>query len=233
LDAKGFALPNKFTIVGGSDAVSGGITIDIEELARLQDEAAVLHDCAASLAKERDGLLAEREAPQKRTPAPKAKKQATRKPAPPRRRASPMTVQYGALPYRFNEARALEVLLITTKQSKRWIIPKGRPIGGLKPAKCAAREAFEEAGVRGAVGKKPIGAFRFVKTVDDSLSLLCRVRVYPMKVKRQMRSWPEALHRTQRWFEPAAALAAVNDVGLKTVIGRFVETMTASPPALN
>ena len=110
-----------------------------------------------------------------------------------------MTVQYGALPYRFNEAGALEVLLITTKQSKRWIIPKGRPIGGLKPAKCAAREAFEEAGVRGAVGKKPIGAFRFVKTVGDSLSLLCRVRVYPMKVKRHMRSWPEVLHRTQRW----------------------------------
>jgi len=235
LDAKGFALPKKFTIVGGSDTVSGGVTIDIEELARLQDKAAVLRDCAASLTRERDGLLAELESPQKCTPAPKAKKQAARKPARPRRRASPVTVQYGALPYRFNEAGALEVLLITTKQSKRWIIPKGRPIGGLKPAKCAAREAFEEAGVRGAVGKKPIGAFRFVKTVDDSLSLLCRVRVYPMKVKRHMRSWPEALDRTQRWFEPAAALAAVNDVGLKTVISRFVETMTASapPPALN
>jgi 8-oxo-dGTP pyrophosphatase MutT (NUDIX family) len=122
-----------------------------------------------------------------------------------------------------------------TKQSKRWIVPKGCRIRGLKPTKCAAREAFEETGVRGAVGKKPIGAFRFVKTVDDSLSMLCRVRVYQMKVKREMRSWPEAPHREQRWFEPAAALAAVNDVGLKTVISRFIETMTASgpPPTLN
>jgi 8-oxo-dGTP pyrophosphatase MutT (NUDIX family) len=144
-------------------------------------------------------------------------------------------MQYGALPYRFNDAGALKVLLITTKQSKRWIVPKERPIGGLKPAKCAAREALEEAGVRGAVGKKPIGAFHFVKTVQDGPSLLCRVRVYPMKVKRQMRRWPEAPHRLQRWFEPAAALAAVNDVGLKTLIGRFVATITASapPPAPN
>jgi 8-oxo-dGTP pyrophosphatase MutT (NUDIX family) len=117
----------------------------------------------------------------------------------------------------FNEAGELEVLLITTKQRKRWIVPKGRRIRGLKPAKCAAREAFEEAGVLGAIGKKPIGAFRFVETVDNSLSMLCRVRVYPMKVKRQMRSWPDAQHCLQRWFELAAALTAVNDAGLKAV----------------
>jgi 8-oxo-dGTP pyrophosphatase MutT (NUDIX family) len=58
-------------------------------------------------------------------------------------------MQYGALPYRFTEAAALEVLIVTTRQSKRWIIPKGWPIKGLTPSKSAAREAFEEAGVIG------------------------------------------------------------------------------------
>ena len=58
-------------------------------------------------------------------------------------------VQYGALPYRFTHDAELEILLLTTRQSKRWIIPKGWPIKGLRPAKSAAREAFEEAGVRG------------------------------------------------------------------------------------
>jgi hypothetical protein len=64
---------------------------------------------------------------------------------PKKRRASPaVRVQYGALPYRFTDDAALEVLLLTARRSKRWIIPKGWPIKGLRPAKSAAREAFEE-----------------------------------------------------------------------------------------
>ena len=72
-------------------------------------------------------------------------------------------VQYGALPYRFTHDAALEILLLTTRRSKRWIIPKGWPIKGLPPAKSAAREAFEEAGVRGRVGAKSIGLFPYDK----------------------------------------------------------------------
>jgi len=74
------------------------------------------------------------------------------------------------------QAGSLELLLITTKQSKRWIIPKAGPIEGLKPAKAAAREAYEEAGVRGAVEEKSIGAFRFQKTLDGAPNVLCEVR---------------------------------------------------------
>ena len=70
-------------------------------------------------------------------------------------------VQYGALPYRFTHG-ALEILLLTTR-SGRWIIPKGWPIKGLRPAKSAAREAFEEAGVRGQVRAKSIGLFAYDK----------------------------------------------------------------------
>jgi ADP-ribose pyrophosphatase YjhB (NUDIX family) len=63
-------------------------------------------------------------------------------------------IQYAALPYRFTQTAALEILLVTTRQSRRWVIPKGWPIKGLRPAKSAAREAFEEAGVRGKVSAK-------------------------------------------------------------------------------
>ncbi len=143
------------------------------------------------------------------------------------RKASPASIQYGALPYRFTQAGSLELLLVTTRQSKRWIVPKGRPIKGLKPAKAAAREAYEEAGIRGAVEEKSIGSFRFQKTLDGAPNILCEVRVYALKVKQQLRIWPEAPQRTPRWFDPAEALSAVNDAGLKSLISRFVEKILA------
>jgi ADP-ribose pyrophosphatase YjhB (NUDIX family) len=91
-------------------------------------------------------------------------------PGKPRKRKAKLAlrVQYGTLPYRFTPDAALEILLVTTRQSKQWIIPKGWPIKGLRPAKSAAREAFEEAGVRGRVGGKSIGLFRYDKMLDDN-----------------------------------------------------------------
>ena len=79
------------------------------------------------------------------------------------RRSARSTLQYGALPYRFTDDAALEILLLTSRRSKRWIIPKGWPIKRLRPAKSAAREAFEEAGVRGRVEAKSIGLFAYDK----------------------------------------------------------------------
>ncbi|HEY1934850.1 MAG TPA: NUDIX hydrolase [Acetobacteraceae bacterium] len=76
-------------------------------------------------------------------------------------------VQYGALPYSLNKAGEIEVLLLTSRTRRRWIIPKGWPIKGLKPAKSAAREAFEEAGVRGTVSGKPLGRFTYDKQLDE------------------------------------------------------------------
>ncbi|WP_245411961.1 NUDIX hydrolase [Methylocella silvestris] len=131
------------------------------------------------------------------------------------------------LPYRFTQAGSLEVLLITTRRSKRWIVPKGDPIKGLNPARSAAREAFEEAGVRGSVADKPFGSFRFHKTLEGAPSLLCHVRIYPLLVKEQMRDWPEAQQRDLCWFEPAEAQKAVNDRGLQELIARFAEKIEA------
>jgi 8-oxo-dGTP pyrophosphatase MutT (NUDIX family) len=224
-------MTNKFVIIDGSEEASVALRM---ELARHSDEAAVLRDSVAALAADRDRLRAETEklrAALKRASALKGANKGSAKRCAQAGRP-PVVMQYGALPYRVTASGSLELLLVTTRQSNRWIVPKGHRIKGLTPAQCAAREAFEEAGVRGAVEKKPIGAFRFVKTVDDALGVMCEVRIFPLKVKRELPNWPEAPERTPRWFEPSAALAVVNDSGLRTPISRLVETM-AAPPRLN
>ena len=112
-------------------------------------------------------------------------------------------IQYGALPYRFTRGAELEILLLTTRQSKRWIIPKGWPIKGLRPAKSAAREAFEEAGVRGRVRAKSVGFFAYDKILDENgVRVSCEVRVFPLLVKRQSETWPEIEQRVVQGLPP-------------------------------
>ncbi len=133
------------------------------------------------------------------------------------------------MPYRFLPSGELEILLITTRRSRRWIIPKGAPIKGLKPAKSAAQEAFEEAGVRGVVAEKSFGSFRFRKTLEGAPSILCEVRVFPLAVKTQLRQWPEEQQRVVAWFSPQEACASLNDEGLRTLVARFAAKMGPKP----
>jgi 8-oxo-dGTP pyrophosphatase MutT (NUDIX family) len=111
---------------------------------------------------------------------------------PNKRKAKPaVRVQYAALPYRFNEAGTLEILLVTTRQSKRWILPKGWPIKGLRPPRSAAREAFEEAGVTGKIGAKSVGSFTYDKMLDEQgIAVQCEIKVYPLLVKEQSQNGP-------------------------------------------
>ncbi len=140
----------------------------------------------------------------------------------PSERGQPSRIQYGALPYRMTKAGSLELLLVTTRQTKRWIIPKGWPIKGLKPAKSAAQEAYEEAGIRGAISGKPIGAFSYDKRLAESGSTIpCEVQVFALSVKRRLKTWPEAHEREARWFEPANALSVLHDEGLRVLIAAF------------
>ena len=139
-------------------------------------------------------------------------------------------IQYGALPYRIGKTCSLEFLLITTGQTKQWMIPKGWPVKGLKPAKSAAREAYEEAGIRGAISAKPIGAFSYDKRLEENgFTVPCEVRVFAMSVRRQLKSWPEAYERDSRWFEPINALSALKDEGLRDLIAVFVKRTTGRP----
>ena len=136
-------------------------------------------------------------------------------------------VQYGALPYRFTHDAALEILLLTTRRSKRWIVPKGWPIKGLRPAKSAAREAFEEAGVRGRVGARSIGLFAYDQILDENgIQVSCEVRVFPLLVKRQSETWPEIEQRVVQWAAPDKALTLIKEPELKALVAAFAKRVS-------
>jgi 8-oxo-dGTP pyrophosphatase MutT (NUDIX family) len=140
-----------------------------------------------------------------------------------------LRVQYAALPYRFTPAAALEILLVTTRRSRRWIIPKGWPIKGLKPPKSAAREAFEEAGVRGKIGAKSVGVFTYDKMLDEhGIEVRCEVKVYPLLVRRQSEEWPEFEQRLVQWAEPAKAVALIKEPELKKLVAAFANRVDAA-----
>lgn len=132
------------------------------------------------------------------------------------------------MPYRLNEAGEVEVLILTSRTRRRWIIPKGWPIKGLKPAKSAAREAFEEAGVRGAVSGKPIGRFTYDKQIDEDGRLVaCEVTVFPLAVKRQLKVWPEIEQRETRWVAVGEAAALTDEDELRPLLEAFSAKMDA------
>ena len=114
--------------------------------------------------------------------------------------SSPKTyrAQVAALPFR-RGAEGNEVLLITTRETKRWIVPKGWPMKGRKDHEAAAIEAAEEAGVTGKIRKRPIGAYTYDKKLADHVEP-CRVMVYRLDVEALVPAWPESEQRTRRWF---------------------------------
>jgi 8-oxo-dGTP pyrophosphatase MutT (NUDIX family) len=147
----------------------------------------------------------------------------------PTRKAGSLRRQYGALPYRITTFGSIEFLLVTTRQTKRWTIPKGWPAKKLKPRDSAAREAYEEAGVRGTVGTKSIGSFTYEKISDrDGASVSCEVSVYPLKVDRQFEIWPESHERQSVWFDPHGAASIVREEGLRNLIGMLVDQLASS-----
>jgi 8-oxo-dGTP pyrophosphatase MutT (NUDIX family) len=137
--------------------------------------------------------------------------------------------QYGALPFRVRSDGLVEVLLVTSRRTGRWIIPKGWPVSGMKPFELAAREAMEEGGVIGRIEERPIGCYRHRKTLSDGSVVRCRVDVYVLEVDTQMPTWPECHQRTTQWFALDEAAAAVRDPELKAVILGFDSASNGRP----
>lgn len=129
--------------------------------------------------------------------------------------------QIAALPWRRSENAdhpGLEIMLVSSRETKRWVIPKGWPMKGMKPHRAAEREAFEEAGLEGKIEKTPLGDYHYAKRLDNGAVLDCRVAVYPLKVAKQRKSWPEKGQRTTRWFSAEDAADNVFEEELSALI---------------
>jgi 8-oxo-dGTP pyrophosphatase MutT (NUDIX family) len=119
---------------------------------------------------------------------------------------------------------ALEILVVTTRQSRRWIVPKGWPIKRLTPSKSAAREAFEEAGVRGKISPRAIGVFTYRKTTGQTADdPNYEVKIFPLLVKRQSATWPESEQRVAQWVDPEKAIALIREPELKSIVAKFAK----------
>lgn len=126
---------------------------------------------------------------------------------------------FGALCIRERaDDRGLEVLLITSRVSGRWVIPKGRPMRDRKPHQVVRREAWEEAGVRGVVRKIPCGLFPYLKTLPQGGVAPCLVQVHVLDVARMMPNFPEMEERRLQWFRPEDAAAAVKELELSAIL---------------
>jgi len=127
--------------------------------------------------------------------------------------------QFSALCYRFRRGKP-EILLITSRGTGRWIIPKGWPMDGLTPAASAAQEAWEEAGVRGRVFDQCLGLFSYSKSVGGK-GLPIVVMVYPLRVKTLAGTYPEEGQRTRKWFAQGKAAGLVGHPELAQIIRDF------------
>ena len=136
----------------------------------------------------------------------------------PRKKTPATRVQYAALPYRLSSTSGTEVMLVTSLDTKRWIIPKGWPMKRRTPRASAAREALEEAGVVGDIGKRPIGSYSYEKRLEGGDVVVCEVHVFPLEVKRQQKRWPEKGKREVQWLSPTEAANTVQDPVLSDII---------------
>jgi 8-oxo-dGTP pyrophosphatase MutT (NUDIX family) len=136
----------------------------------------------------------------------------------PKKKAAAKRVQYAALPYRRRADARTQIMLVTSRDSGRWVIPKGWPKKRQSPCASAAREAREEAGVVGEVGRDSIGSYSYKKRLKSGAVVACEVRVFPLKVKRQQKSWPERGEREIQWFSRTKAAKAVRERALSAII---------------
>jgi 8-oxo-dGTP pyrophosphatase MutT (NUDIX family) len=132
--------------------------------------------------------------------------------------------QYAALPYRLSPEP--EFLLVTSRETGRWVIPKGWPMRGRRGRDAAAIEAVEEAGVEGRMIKKTLGSYEYLKVLRSGASQRCRVAVWGLEVTLQRDVWREQDQRLSQWFPWDAAAAAVREPGLARIMRNFAVRMS-------
>lgn len=131
-----------------------------------------------------------------------------------------LRTQFGALCYRMRKGKP-EILLVTSRRTRRWIIPKGWPQDGARPSASAAQEAYEEAGVEGRAYDISLGLYHYTKTDVSGRDLPCVAMVYPLRVKVLHDSYRERHQRKRKWFRPAEAARRVSEPELAHILRCF------------
>ncbi|EPR21145.1 hypothetical protein L905_06775 [Agrobacterium sp. TS43] len=130
--------------------------------------------------------------------------------------------QYGALCFRYKEdSSEIDVLVITSRDSRRWVIPKGWPMKGKKPHEAAAIEAWEEAGVRGRAKKKSVGRYTYLKELADGNVAFCIVDLFQIEVTEIGTDFKERGQRVFDWVSPSEAARRVREIELKSLLVNF------------
>jgi 8-oxo-dGTP pyrophosphatase MutT (NUDIX family) len=140
--------------------------------------------------------------------------------------------QYAALPLSVGEDGQRRVLLLTSRETRRWVIPKGWAEKGVPPHALAAKEAYEEAGLKGEIGHEPLGTYRYAKLLrrrKTARTVECEVTVFPLSVSRQLAKWPEKGQRETRWFTAAEAATLVEEDGLVRLLLDLAEADNSLP----
>ncbi len=112
----------------------------------------------------------------------------------------------------------LRVLLVTSRETRRWVLPKGWIEDGVAPHEQAAREAYEEAGLRGDILPEAVGRYAYRKLMPGDQTVTCAVDVYPLLVRSQLGAWPEQRQRETQWFGLRQAAAVVAEDGLASLL---------------
>lgn len=129
----------------------------------------------------------------------------------------PKALQMAALCHR-GEGKKREYLLVTSRDTGRWIIPKGWPIRGLNSSETAMREAWEEAGVKdGEVADAPIGSYSYNKKRANGFEVPVKALVYSVAVNNLAEEFPESHERRRKWVSADKAASLVNETGLKSI----------------
>ena len=134
-------------------------------------------------------------------------------------RKTDMRTQFAALCWRMSEGKP-QILLITSRETKRWIIPKGWPVEGMTPAEAAEAEAWEEAGVRGTVTPVCVGIYSYDKEMERG-ALPVAAAVFPIEVGKLAKRYPEVGARRRRWFTRRKAAERVAEPELRAIILGF------------
>ena len=132
----------------------------------------------------------------------------------------PCRLQVAALPWRMN-GKGVEILLITSRDTGRWVLPKGWPEEGEALYDAAAREAFEEAGISGGIAHSSAGSYFYNKVHSSGAESRCEVNVFPLEVTEIASKWREKGQRKRKWVKPREAIRMVNETDLAKLIDRF------------